>query len=165
MFGKPEGYPDTMHIDEMKDKIGRMKINTLGGFLEDIAHCRIPLKLIIDNEPLVERFIGKKRRRDEDEVYEFVRWLKKRYAKPSLEELETDDDQAKEGLKLARETVLEAPLWPSEGLFAEYVGVDLQKIEEEKKAVLAFIKEKNEEMLQAQGQMPAPPEFDPEGAS
>lgn len=179
MFGnKPDGYPQTPTLDELKDKISRMKLTTLGGFLGDIAHCRIPLKLIIDNEPLVERFIGKKRRRDEDEIYELVRWLKKKYAKPGAEELElmikleddptdTETEEKINNLKMARESKLEMPLWPSNDLFALYADVDMDEVEKEKRAVLEWQREQIQMMT---GEKPAGfhaelPDFDPNKAS
>lgn len=161
MFGmKPEGFPDTSNLDEMKDKSIQMKFNTLAGFLEDVAHCRIPMKLLIDNEPLVERFIGKKRRRDEEEIYDFVRYLKKTYGRPSLEERQAEengDEETAKSLKLARETMLEAPLWPPEEKFwCDYAHVDYEEVKKEKEAVKAFVIKQQQEMAGHGGGLHAP---------
>jgi hypothetical protein len=116
---RPEGYPKTPELDRMKQQKHALGLGAVADFLEQAAECRLPLELLVNNEPLVKRFTEKAVRAH---VVAFLVWIE--------HQLETAKDDWDQG----------AILFPSERLFAAYAEIDLQKVSAEKDAVVAWMR-------------------------
>lgn len=114
------GYPPTPESDRMRAKKEALGLSYIQSFLEDTRARQLPFKVLVGNEKLIEMFTDEV---DEAYVRAFMTW-----AAVMME---------------AGIIAKEEPLRPTESLLALYADIDLGLIEDEKRAVLTWLKASN----------------------
>jgi hypothetical protein len=118
--------PPCPEISRMKRLKKELKLDEIAGILEDLAQCKISYELIHGNGPLLEKFT----RECLEEFSAFLLWVDEHLVQDAEGYYTLCD----------RNFDVEAPLYPSEWLFAAYAGIDLDKVEDEKQALLRYMR-------------------------